>query len=162
MIQYIHQECIKSELGYVYVATGAYHDAISNEIPEAHLIYNANWTDGMASTISFAMKNINQEILDGVIIILSDQVFLTSDTLNRLAQKATNETNQIVNCKYQKGLGPPTYFHKSLFSELEKLSGDEGAKSIVKKYSTSLTSINFPKGDIDLDTTIDIKILDEL
>lgn len=162
MIQYIYNECIKSKLGPVYVVTGAYHDAIAKELTEATLIRNSKWQNGMASTISFALRNIDQENLEGTIIVLSDQIYLTSETLTQLGIVASTHTNKIVNCQYQKGMGPPTYFHKSLFSELELLSGDDGAKSIVKKYFSCRFSIDFPLGDLDLDTLDDLKRLEDL
>ena len=162
MIEYIYQECVTSKLGPIYVVTGAYHDVISNELIDAQIIYNRKWQDGMASSISYAMRSIDQEFLDGVIIILSDQVFLTSNILLKLTAKSSTSTKKIVNCQYQKGMGPPTYFDKSLFPELEQLSGDDGAKSLVKKYTTLKSSVDFPRGDVDLDTIEDISVLEDL
>jgi len=158
MIQYIHQECVNSKLGPVYIITGAYHEVISKEI-KSNIIENKNWKNGMATTISFAMRNINTLSLDGIILALSDQVYLSSSILQEIAQEARNSKSKIVNCQYQNGMGPPTYFDKSLFVELEQLTEGDGAKSIVKKYNNYKSSIQFPLGDIDLDVESDLDVL---
>ena len=162
MIQYVHEECLKSKLGPVYVVTGAYHDAISAELNDAEIIHYPRWENGMGSSISYALKTLKIDNLKGVIIALSDQVYLTSEILTELAQEANQSNSKIVNCKYQSEMGPPTYFDKSLFQELEQLTGDDGAKSIVKKYKTSRSSIRFVLGEVDIDTTEDLQILDNL
>ena len=162
MIEYIHLECVASELGPVYVVTGAYHYEISQLIDSDCLLYNTTWQRGMASSIAFALSNIDQESIDGAFVILSDQVYFDKKILVEIAAVAHTNLYKIINCRYQKGMGPPTYFDKSLFAELEQLSGDDGAKSIVTKYSSALSSIEFDRGGVDLDTEEDLNVLEDL
>lgn len=162
MIQYIYQECIQSKLGPTYIVTGAYHDEIALHLNHAQLLHNINWAEGMSSSISFAIKTIDRESLDGVIVVLSDQVFLTSEILTSLAREASTNIHKVIPCQYQKELGPPTYFDKSLFKELMNVSGTDGAKAIVKQHFSKSTTILFPKGHIDIDTEEDLEILRDL
>lgn len=162
MIQYIYQECIKSQIGPVYIITGAYHEAIEKEIPDAKIIFNPNWEEGMSTSISCGIKNIEHKKLSGVIIVLSDQVYFNKSVLTKISAVALSKSPKIINCTYQEGMGPPTYFDKSLFPVLAQLSGDEGAKSIVRKYISESIAISFPKGHFDLDTPEDLDILNTL
>lgn len=162
MIHYIQSECIKAQLGDIYIVTGAYHTEIVKEINPAHVLYHENWKGGLSTSITFGVESIDKDVYDGVIIVLSDQVFLTSDILTQLALKAKTSSAKIVNCQYQNGMGPPTYFDKRLFPELENLTGDDGAKVILQKYATERTSIEFPRGNIDIDTEADIEILRDI
>ena len=161
MIQYIVSECTHSKLGPVYVVTGAYHKEIVQQLDSALLLHNISWEQGMSSSIAFAMRNIDKESIDGVLIVLSDQVYFDKTILADIAAIARTKHHKIINCRYQKGMGPPTYFDKSLFAELEQLSGDAGAKAIIIKYITQSTSINFLRGDVDLDSKEDLKVLED-
>ena len=161
MIEHIVSQCDQSELGPVYIITGKYHDAISNQIGRSNILHNHKWQEGMSSSIAFAISNIDQVLIEGAIIILSDQVYFDKTILADIAAIAKTKHHKIINCRYQKGMGPPTYFDKSLFAELEQLSGDSGAKAIIIKYITQSTSINFPRGDVDLDSKEDLKILED-
>lgn len=162
MIQYIYEQCVNSNLGSTYILTGAYHEEISQEVPSASVIYNPNWKDGMGSTIAFALQEIKSEELDGVVIILSDQIYFSSSILYDLINEANSSKSKVVNCQYQNGMGPPTYFDKSLFEELKKLGGENGAHSIVKKYFTKRSFIQFPKGHLDIDTQEDLDLLNDV
>ena len=67
--------------------------------------------------------------------------------------------NQIVSCVYNKQLGVPILFDKSVFPELLKLSGDAGAKSFLHLYKNNISTIDFPEGLIDIDTLEDVEKL---
>lgn len=162
MIEYIVSQCTQSELGPVYVVTGAYHDEISLLVDNDLLLHNTSWQQGMSSSIAFAIRNIDQASVDGAVIILSDQVYLDKNILVEIAEVALTNPHQIINCQYQKGMGPPTYFDKSLFAELEQLSGDDGAKPIVMRHADQSTSIDFLLGDVDLDNESDLSVLESL
>ncbi len=162
MIQYIYEQCVSANLGPTYILTGAYHEEISKELPKASILHYSDWEDGMGSTISFAMNQIQLNSLDGVVIVLSDQIFLTSSILLNLVQEAYSSKSSIVNCEYQNGMGPPTYFDKSLFRDLTFLEGADGAKSIVSKHMNHRSFIQFPKGYIDIDTQEDLNLLMDL
>ena len=56
-------------------------------------------------------------------------------------------------------MGPPTFFDKSLFQELSELEGDIGAKSIIRRYFDKIETIDFEKGNLDIDTIDDLKWL---
>ncbi len=62
----------------------------------------------------------------------------------------------IVISKYLDSKGPPSLFSSKYIKELKLLSEDEGARSIVKSNQQNLCFIDFPKGDIDIDTEEDL------
>ena len=161
MIEYITSECVESKLGPTYIVTGKYHDVISIKIDSAKILYNTAWQEGMSSSIAFAISTIDRKLIDGAIVVLSDQVYFSKKILAKISAVAKSKRQKIINCKYEKGMGPPTYFDKSLFGELEKLSGDDGAKSIIQKHIENSISIDFTKGSIDLDTPADLDILSQ-
>ncbi len=79
--------------------------------------------------------------------------FVSADLINRMIEKATkNPDSQIVASFYEKQMGIPVLFKRSLFNDLLELKGDEGAKKIVLKNKETCDFIDFPEGKFDLDT----------
>jgi len=149
--------CLESEIGTVHLILGANNEAILKETDtsKCQVHFNPNWKNGMGSSIAFGIQQIKEDI-DGVIITMADQPFLKKEQLKQLIEKPTS---QIVISKYEEGKGPPTYFSKAYFEELSNLSGDDGAKAVIKKHQSIVQFVSFPKGNIDIDTKADLKYL---
>jgi molybdenum cofactor cytidylyltransferase len=97
--------------------------------------------------------------LEGVILTVCDQPFLTSAVLQALLDKAKHSGRSIVASAYKDTLGTPVYFGKQHFRDLLALKGAEGARMLLKKYDAELASVPFDKGEIDIDTKEDYQKL---
>ena len=152
-------EIVKSRVGDIFLVLGANADLILSEMKttDCQVIINKNWKKGIGESIAFGMKAIiKEDNYDGVIISVADQPFLTADILKKIINNIP-ENKMIIKSKYEEGSGPPVYFSQHFFEEMKNLSGDEGAKPLVKKYKEFVISIDFPKGNIDIDTKEDLK-----
>lgn len=162
LLNYILDQCQQSNIGEVFVVLGANYQAIVPHLTRmfVHILHHKNWALGMGSSIAFGVQYLQKLNYNHVIISLSDQPFfnknLLIDILN--TRKKTNAT--IILSKYKKGIGPPTFFEKSLFDELIQLNNDLGAKSIIKKHFEKAVFIDFENGHIDIDTKEDLKYLE--
>ncbi len=56
-------------------------------------------------------------------------------------------------------MGTPALFDKTIFASLLKLKGDTGAKKIMKKNPDQVAVVDFPLGNIDIDTEEDYESL---
>ncbi len=152
-------EIVKSRAGKPFLVLGANAELILSEIQltDYQIIINKNWTRGMGVSIAQGMKTIIKENdYTGVIISVADQPFFTANILKKIRENILDE-KMIIKSKYEEGSGPPVYFSQHFFGEMTKLSGDDGAKPLVKKYKNLVVSIDFPKGNIDIDTEEDLK-----
>ncbi len=158
LIQHVVQEAIGSNLGPVEVVLGAYSDQIIPEIENLNCNYRIhhNWEEGLSSSIAFGVRALDKEDLNGVIMVLGDQVHLERGVLLSMMKEAREN---IVICKYKEGAGPPCYFDKKFFNELSELKGDDGAKTVVAKHRSLVKYIPFDKGHIDIDTQEDLKFM---
>jgi molybdenum cofactor cytidylyltransferase len=121
-------------------------------------IYNPDWQEGMGTSIRLGVeKLVNQS--DLILILLSDQPFISKVLLQDMLQTYANTKNPIVSCVYNNTLGVPILFDNSVFPELLKLSGNKGAKSFLHLYEGKISTIDFPKGVIDIDTKEDVQKL---
>jgi molybdenum cofactor cytidylyltransferase len=148
----------------VIVILGANVEHIHFHIDNADVIIlqNDEWHEGMSSSIRLGIAKL-QEIstdIDSAILMLCDQPFADAALLNQLIRQKSNSNKAIVASGYNGTFGPPALFDKSKFPELLELSGREGAKKIIAKYSDELDVVAFPLGIIDIDTTGDYERLE--
>ena len=115
--------------------------------------------DGMGSTISTSLNQIDLEKYQAIILSMCDQPYLSDEVFNNLLTEFEKGESTIVVSLYKKSSGPPTLFGRKLYEHLLKLKGHHGAKSIVKHYHKEVASIQFEKGEIDIDTEKDLRKL---
>lgn len=159
------EKCIKTSLASscekTYVVLGANAELISNQLSnfKINIILNTDWQEGIASSIRTGVQTILEEdnTVDGVLILLADQVMVEAVLLNTLIDTYQSLNHKIVACKYAETIGSPALFDKSVISDLLKLEGNAGAKKVMEKHKEDLTLIDFPGGTIDVDTLDDYK-----
>ncbi|MDF1694258.1 MAG: nucleotidyltransferase family protein [Saprospiraceae bacterium] len=144
----------------VFVTLGDCFDEIHSSIKEkVHIIFHPEWYHGMGSTISFSVSKIQLKKYKGVILSVCDQPYISTDNFVNLINKFESSSAKIVVSEYRNGQGPPTLFSQEIVKDLMKISGDNGAKSIIKKYKNDVVSTCFYGGEIDIDTVEDLEKL---
>lgn len=128
---------------------------------EVQIIENDNWEQGMGNSISCGIKKLIEidENLDGVVLCVCDQPFVTAQMINNLVNIFREGKHKIVASTYGETIGVPAFFDKSLFAELADLQGKSGAKKIIEKFKSDIFVLNFPEGAIDVDTPEDLQKL---
>ena len=121
-------------------------------------IFNPNWQQGMGTSISIGVEKLAEKA-DLILILLSDQPFISKVLLQNMMQTFAKSSNHIVSCVYNQQLGVPMIFDKSMFPQLIKLNGEKGAKSFLHLYKNSISVVDFPEGIIDIDTPEDLEKL---
>lgn len=141
----------------IVTVLGANRTLIRKELQKMPItiIDNQQWENGMSSSIKMGLVGayMTQKEIDAAIFLTVDMPFVSVDLINRMIEKATqNPDCQIVACSYEKQIGIPVLFKRSLFNDLLELKGDEGAKKIVLKNKETTLLVDFPEGKFDLDT----------
>jgi molybdenum cofactor cytidylyltransferase len=131
------------------------------ETGEVEIFYNAEWEEGIASSIRNGLKHLLklEPGIEGALFIACDQPYVTADTLTKLITMAETSGERIGASGYGDTVGIPAFFHKDLFSELLLLKGDTGAKKIMLDNNSRLAVVDFPRGKIDIDTVADYEQL---
>jgi molybdenum cofactor cytidylyltransferase len=163
LLKHTVEEAAEAGAQPVIVVTGANADEVSKEIQneKVEIVFNKNWEQGMASGIVIGLKNairLNKE-LQNVIITVCDQPFVSSSLFQQLFQKQNESAKHIVASAYADTIGTPALFTIKYFDGLMGLTGDQGAKGLLKKYSEDLATVDFPDGYIDIDTQEDYENL---
>ncbi|SHO60065.1 nucleotidyltransferase family protein [Algoriphagus zhangzhouensis] len=145
-------------LGPVLVVLGSQSDLIKStlKIDGVKWIVNQNWESGMASSLQVGLKFLEENYdPDQVLVLLSDQPFVSTELIHQLMTKKENSANGIAACSYSDTIGVPAIIEKKYFSELLNLKGDQGAKKVIKHHLDDLVQIPFENGKIDIDTQAD-------
>lgn len=126
----------------------------------ASLIINRHWEEGIASSIRCGLAAL-PAACDAVLILLGDQVAVTSDDLKRLAAAWNDQEGVIAAATYDQHVGVPAIFPRTLFPELAELRGDQGARRILERNSYRLIRVPMPNASVDLDTPEDLAAINQ-
>ncbi len=129
------------------------HRSIIQQLP-VHIIHNTAWSKGMGNSLKAGLNHLLtiQPEAQAVIISVCDQPLLTSEHLNNLIRSYQQEQKPIVASLYSGFAGVPALFNKSLFPELLSISNEQGAKKLISNYKDGIALLDFPEGQVDLDT----------
>lgn len=144
----------------IIVVLGANFDTIIKNIKHYKItvLNNKAWELGLGESIACAANyvlNLKTNI-DGLLLVLADQPLIDSKHLNKMIQSFEVNTNQIIATSYGKEVtGVPVLFDSLYFETLSKLTGDEGAKSILKKYQKKVIALELEFENLDIDSKED-------
>lgn len=149
------QAACDARCGEVIVVLGANSKLLELELVDlpVRVIYAEGWQEGMAASLRAGIHVIAN--CDAVLVMLCDQPLVTTEHLQELL--AEFQPGVIVASDYGEALGPPCVFDRAYFPELLALTGDSGARRLLKKYPCR--TVAFPGGRIDVDTLTDWQAL---
>tara|TARA_A100001015_G_scaffold74706_1_gene82937 strand:+ start:198 stop:803 length:606 start_codon:yes stop_codon:yes gene_type:complete len=150
-------ETILPTTGKLYVILGAYAPLIHPILKDykIELIHFDQWEKGMGNSLAYGIQKIlklNPKI-EGILISLIDQPLVNTSHYLDMRASFKKGKNQIIASESDSGWsGVPVLFDAYYFDELQKLSGEEGAKLILKKNEADTILINAGNTLIDMDT----------
>jgi molybdenum cofactor cytidylyltransferase len=140
----------------VTVVLGAHCEAIRPAI--AHLpvrtVLNERWNEGMGSSIACGMAHLPPDA-GAVLLLLCDQPHVTGPYLQKLLRAFRSANADIAASAYGGSFGPPAIFGRRHFPDLAALSGHQGAKKLLERHRGQALAIDFPEGEVDIDTPTD-------
>lgn len=135
------------------VVLGPVDSELQTELRDCRTIANPNHADGMGSSLAFGIRSLPP--CDAIVITLGDQFGVSVEVLRELAAQATPE--RIIRVRYPNSDIPhPVLFPAKFRDELEAISGDEGAKSLLQRHSHSVGEITGEVAPIDVDAPEDL------
>lgn len=141
------------------VVTGAHADVVARELAgmPATIVYNAQWEDGMGSSIARGFRHLldRSPPPDAALLCLVDQALVGVVQLQRLLAAHRTAPSRIIASNHSAIQGPPCLFPVSFYPELAHLSGAAGARRLLEKYRTQVTAIAMPEAAVDIDSPDD-------
>ena len=119
-------------IGNIIVITQ--YDAIAEAVKtkEIQVLYNPHPEDGISSSVKIGL-NASLDA-DAVLFTVSDQPWLTSETICELIHVFLNTSKGIACVSCQGKMGNPCIFDRKYYNELLSLEGDKGGKKVIMKH----------------------------
>jgi molybdenum cofactor cytidylyltransferase len=160
LMRRIAEVCLATQCFPIVVVLGANKEQIKPELAQMPLtiIENPDWKDGMSASLKVGLVGqfLTQKEIEALIFTTADMPYISTNLFDKMIELATqNPDCEIVACRYENQLGVPVLFKRTLFNAILDLTGDEGAKKIVKANLPKTKVVDFPEGKIDLDTIED-------
>ena len=161
LIRHSAQKLIEIGAVEIVVVTGYESDNCLKELSDmpVRVVFNADWKDGMGSSLAAGVNHLSVPAA-GVLVLLCDQWKVSRSDLRSLVDHWLTDISQVICAQWgsQRGIefGPPVIFPKSLFSELQKLNGDRGARPIIEKNRSGVTFVTTENAAFDLDKPADL------
>jgi molybdenum cofactor cytidylyltransferase len=144
----------------IFVVLGAHAEEIrlQAELRDCILVRNEAWAEGMASSIRLGISTVLENAPDafGAMMLVCDQPALSADHLRALLNAHRSDPKTVAASRYAGRAGVPAIFPRALFSALQKLHGDRGARAILQQPDWAIHTIEFPGGELDLDSPEDV------
>lgn len=143
----------------VLVVTGAYAERINAELAglDVTLLHNADWNEGMGTSIAKAFKQL-LSLADpcvAAIVCPTDLPLIGTAQLRRLIDAHHRRPHRIVASAWGETQGTPCLFPAVHFDELAQLRGPSGAKVLLAKRESALERVEMPEAAADIDTKED-------
>lgn len=164
MLQHVIDHGLDSSLSGVSVVInpdvpGLYQEVAVTGVNE--ILFNDRASDGMSTSMKQGLLSIPNHI-KAVVFLLGDQPLLSSDEINKVIKDYDRQTYRplIVQASYQGEKGHPVLFDRKLFPYLLDAKGDEGGRSVLKKFQKEVFYSEMGKEQIpDIDTLVDYEHL---
>ena len=152
----VHQ-ALKSEADHVFVVLGAQSNTLRTAMEReagVQVIENREWQRGMGTSVALAARFIIEEYPEtqAILFLVVDQPLMHYKHLNKLINKYLTNISKIVSSRYQGILGVPSLFGRPFCGELQKLQGDQGAKSILLRHPEAIIAVECGSLCQDVDT----------
>lgn len=153
---------VTREAGFhpVFVVLGAYAEQVQRtaQMQDCTVLINPLWQEGMASSIRCGVQAVVEQCPDapGLLLLVCDQPALGSGHLRALLAAHRMAPENIVASRYADHPGVPILAPRSFFPALLALTGDHGARAILRAGNRNLTEVPFANGEWDIDRLEDI------
>lgn len=159
LVEHAVRTALASGAAEVVVVVGAEAEEIRSRLQglRVRIIQNRDWAEGMGSSIRCGIAALGPSVSSAV-IALADQPRITPDHLRSLASRLSLGCT-IVASSYDGVVGAPCAFASSEFPRLLALSGDVGARFLIRQAGDALATIAFDGANVDVDTPEDYQAL---
>ncbi len=162
LLEHVLDNLRGSQIDEIVVVLGGSAEMIRQQIPLDHvrIVVNETYREGMGTSIRTGLAAVDPQA-DAVLIVLADQPFVQSGTIDQLIRQYRDRRPQIVIPLYKGFRGNPVLLDRSVFPEIMSLTGDIGCRAIFGAHTENILKV--PVEDmgilLDVDTQADFERL---
>ncbi len=133
---------LSSSVNEIVVVLGFRADEIlaKSEFKTARVVVNPDYEQGLGTSLKTGIEAVDPEA-SAAMVALGDQPLLSVNTIDAIIKKYSETRGTVVAPFYGRRRGNPVLFDKSLFPELRKVVGDEGAKRVIGRMEEKIEKV---------------------
>lgn len=152
MVSHVIDQLVSSNASDIIVVTGNdFEDVTKSIMQKVEFTHNPDYNQGLSSSLKAGISAL-PSAADGVMVCLGDMPYITSIHYNHLI--AAFALGKIIVPTSNGKIGNPLIFSKEYFKDFEGLSGDKGARKLLKTYPEQVVQVDLGTDAIfnDIDT----------
>ena len=153
------ERLIESRAAGTVAVLGHESEAVSASLAGLHVrsIFNEDFATGLASSLKAGIRALPPSV-DAALVALADMPGVTTADIDRMIEAFCEAGGRaIVRATHNGKRGNPVILPRALFSEVEKLEGDTGARQIVESALEVIDVELGPAASLDVDTPIALR-----
>lgn len=157
MVRRVVEAALATDLDPVVVVTGHDADGVQEALSGLDIVFahNGEFATGQAGSLKTGIAAVPQACA-GAMILLGDMPDVSAEIINQLLDAFTGEDCIIVP-QYEGMRGNPVILGTGNFAELQKTSGDKGARSLFTGDNVRMIDVNSDAVLRDFDTPDSLK-----
>ncbi len=159
MIKRVVRSAMRVRGGEVVVILGAHRKVIAEAISDLPIttVINQKWQQGMSESIKVGVEYVENQFpkARAVLITLGDQPYIDASDLDKLVALYIEHPDKIVCARYDDVRGVPAIFPYTHWQQLKQLTGDSGARTLLRSGDQVL-EIDLPAAGRDIDRRSDL------
>ena len=126
-------------------------------------IVNPVYKEGMSASLKFGLKAVKDRY-PSIMVMLGDQPLIEARTIDRILEAFRTSPKPICQAVNQGRQGHPVCFSESLYGELLKITGDQGARQVIKSHAEQIHFLEVPESTMfeDIDNRKDLERVTEI
>lgn len=142
----------RSAVDEIVLVLGASAETIRSRlaVQDVTVIVNQAYAQGMAGSLQAGISALSPRI-QAALIILADQPFVRSQTLDHLIAEYRRARSRILIPTYQGHRGNPVLVDRRLFPQIMELQGDVGCRAIFTRHPQAVQIVEVKDEGILLD-----------
>ena len=125
---------------------------VRRTVPEAIVVYNAHWAEGLASSLNAGLDAVPARTV-AILVTLVDQPCVDERALSRLLRAWRRRPGAAAAALYAGRQGVPAVLPRRYWHTVRELHGDVGARALLR--SVAVTGVQMPEAELDIDTRAD-------
>jgi molybdenum cofactor cytidylyltransferase len=152
LVRFIAQQALQTRLGELVVVIGhrAEHMIAALDGLPVHIVRNEHFLEGQSTSLGAGVAVVSPSA-SAALVLLADQPLLQPATIDALIDRYLQDRPLIVAPRVGDERGNPVLFDRTLFPALQTISGDQGARSVIKMYEHAICWLDTTDRGILLD-----------
>jgi molybdenum cofactor cytidylyltransferase len=142
-----------SNASSITVVTGFENELVGKSIKglDVAIIHNPDFKDGMSTSVQRGIASLPDDI-DGVVVCLGDMPGVQASHIDALIEAFDPELDRAICVACYAGKrGNPVLWSQHYFSEIMQLSGDAGARQILRRHADEIVEVSMSDDAVLLD-----------